>query len=211
MINPIKKIKKIILLIVFFFFILVTTFFLAKIYLFNSNKNEASLTIENEETLINEIKNTNKIIPLEVELSKTIKIDKSWGSLDIFKKYKKIKFFANCSYYIDLSNISKDNINMDYESNTLNITVPSPKVFTVDIIQDKTLYEESSNGLLRFGEILVTAEEFELIQSDVLKNFEETMMDNDLYNKAINNSKISLNNLLKQILGEDISININFK
>ncbi|MCF0148511.1 MAG: hypothetical protein HUJ77_08950 [Clostridium sp.] len=38
------------------------------------------LNIITEESLINEIRSTSKIIPLEIELYKFITIDKSWGN-----------------------------------------------------------------------------------------------------------------------------------
>ena len=61
-----------------------------------------NLKINSEESLIREIRNVNKIIPLEVELSQVITIDKSWGDFEIFQKFKRIKIFAKSSYSIDL-------------------------------------------------------------------------------------------------------------
>lgn len=47
--------------------------------LFNKN----TIKIVSEENLVEKIKNINKITPIEVELSKLVRIDKSWGELDI--------------------------------------------------------------------------------------------------------------------------------
>lgn len=202
----IRKIMKILLLILIF---IIITFFIIKFNMIKDSKEKKTLNITTEESLINEIKNTSKIIPLEVELSKTITIDKSWGNLEVFQKYKRIKFYANCSFYIDLSNLDKEDISLD--ENKLTITIPNPKIFNIDILREKTAYEDSTNGLLRFGEIMLTSEEFEEIQEEVYKSFEDILSEKDIYDKAISNSKISLTNLFRQIIGDDIIINILFK
>lgn len=205
------KIRKIIKLSCFILILLGSIILFIRLYFFNSSSNDTILNINTEESIIKEMKNTSKIIPLEVELSKIITIDKSWGDLEVFKKYKRIKFFANCSFYIDLSNLKEDDIIIDKNLKSLSATIPSPKIFSIDIIRDKTIYEDSSNGLLRFGEITLTSEEFELIQEDIHKSFESTLNEKEIYDKAISSSKISLTKLFSQIIGDDMSINIYFK
>ena len=203
-----KRIIKVTFLTLLFISIII---FIFKIKIINSSKQDEILSIAEEENLIKEIRGTSKIIPLEIELSKSITIDKSWGNLEIFQKYKRIKFFANCSFFIDLSNIKEEDIIVDKNNNVIDITIPNPQIFTIDIIPEKTVYEDSSNGLLRFGEIMLTSEEFESVQKNVYKSFEETLNQKDIYEKAIYSSKISLTNLLEKIIGNDININISFK
>ncbi|MCR1951976.1 DUF4230 domain-containing protein [Bacillus cereus] len=209
--NNFKKVLK-------FFLILSLTLLAWKFFLgYRAEANNLKhSTIDNikvisEESLVNEIKNVNKIIPLEVELSKTVTIDKSWGDLEILKKYKRIRFFANCSYSIDLSQITTDDIDIDDKNRELSLTLAKPEIFSININREKTEYEESSNGLLRFGEIKLTSEEFDLIQEEVHKGFEETMKSVEIYNKVISNTKVSLEKLLDQITEDKISINISFK
>ena len=206
-----KRLKRIIKVTFFTLLFLSIIIFIFKIKMINASKQDEILSITEEENLIKEIRSTSKIIPLEIELSKSITIDKSWGNLEIFQKYKRIKFFANCSFFIDLSNIKEEDIIVDKNNNVIDITIPNPQIFTIDIIREKTVYEDSSNGLLRFGEIMLTSEEFEAIQKNVYKSFEETLNQKDIYEKAIYSSKISLTNLLEKIIGNDININISFK
>ena len=206
-----KRLKRIIKVTFITLLFLSIIIFVFKINMINSSKQDEILSITEEENLIKEIRNTSKIIPLEIELSKSITIDKSWGNLEIFQKYKRIKFFANCSFFVDLSNIKEEDIIVDKNKNIIDITIPNPQIFTIDIIREKTIYEDSSNGLLRFGEIMLTSEEFEAVQKNVYKSFEETLNQKDIYEKAIYSSKISLTNLLEKIIGNDININISFK
>ena len=75
--------------------------------------NIQSNNILTEDTIINKIKDVNKLIPLEIELSQTLTVDNTYFNLDIFKKSKKITFFANCSYSIDFSSLSNNNIKIN--------------------------------------------------------------------------------------------------
>ncbi|CDG03084.1 DUF4230 domain-containing protein [Clostridium chauvoei] len=174
----------------------------------NENKNVKFLT---EESLVKEIRDVNKIIPLEIELSETIVVDKSWGDFEVFKKIKRIKFFANCSYAVDLSAIENKDITINKFKNEITLSLPKPKVFSVDIDEDKTIYEESSNGLLRFGDIKLTSEEFGVIQMEVAKTFESKMNDPEIYNKAVSNTTIVLEKVLNQIANNEMKVTINFK
>ena len=110
-----------------------------------------------------------------------------------------------------MSQITTDDINIDNKNKELNIILTKPEIFSININREKTEYEESSNGLLRFGEIKLTSEEFDLIQEEVNKGFEETMKSDEIYNKVISNTKISLEKLLDQITEDKMNINISFK
>ena len=125
--KTLKRIKTILKLSLLLMIILITMLFIIKFNTIKAQKENNPLNITTEESLINEIKNTSKIIPLEVELSKLITVDKSWGELEVFEKYKRIKFYANCSFYIDLSNLHEEDIILD--ENNLTITIPNYRYF----------------------------------------------------------------------------------
>lgn len=214
-INFFKKLKlllKYILIIAIIIFIFIVTLNIYKNHTIPSTDlSKDTINIISQENLIKEFKNVNKIIPLEVELSKTIIIDKSFSSLDIFEKYKEIQFFANCSYYIDLYNLSDDDIILDNSLNTIELKIPYPKIYTINLLNDKTIYKPSKNGLLRFGEIKLTQEEFDIIQKEVYSSFEDSLNSEDLYNEAIENSKKSLTYLLNKLTAKNLTVKIIFK
>lgn len=214
-INFFKKLKllfKYILIVLIISFLIIFTSILYKKYTFShSTISIDSINIISKENLIKEFKNVNKIIPLEIELSKTIIVDKSFSSLDVFKKFKEIQFFANCSYYIDLSSLETDDINLDDSLNTIELKVPYPKIYTISLLNDKTIYKPSENGLLRFGEIKLTQEEFNIIQKELYSSFEETLNSEELYNEALESSKKSLLYLLNKLINKNLTIKIIFK
>lgn len=52
--------------------------------------NIQSNNILTEDTIINKIKDVNKLIPLEIELSQTLTVDNTYFNLDIFKNQRKL-------------------------------------------------------------------------------------------------------------------------
>lgn len=170
-----------------------------------------SVKFISEESLINEIRNVNKIIPLEVEFSESIVIDESWGTFSAFKKFKKIKFFANCSYSVDLLNISEDDIRINKLKNEVELSLNPPEVFSIDLDEDKTTYEEVNNGIFRFGDVNLTSEEYGIIEKEVSKSFERKMADPEIYDKAVANTTSALETLLNQLTNSTLSVKVTFK
>ena len=82
-------------------FLIIFIIFLSLILLYTKSPNKLKNLLPNalniksseiltEDTLINEIKDVNKLIPLEIELSETLTVGNTYFNLDIFKKSKKI-------------------------------------------------------------------------------------------------------------------------
>lgn len=164
-----------------------------------------------EESLIKRINNVNKLITLELELSQVVTVDQSYGSLDMLKKYKRIKFYSDCSYYIDLSQITKDDLFYNEDLNTLNLTIPNPKIYNVSINKENFKEEKSVNGFLRFGEIKLTTEEFKNLELKVIEDLEKKLNDKPLLDEAKVKTKVSIENLMKDFLSKDVTLNISFE
>lgn len=164
-----------------------------------------------EESVVNKIRNTQKILPLETELSEDILIDNSWGDSEIFKKLKKIQYIGTASYSLDLSNFDKSNVNMDKQNNKVSLTLEKPKINSIHLVNDKTLYETTSNGSLRFGEIKLSPEELNNIEAEVLKRMEEKINDISFVTLAEKNSKTILENIIHSLTENDMNVEVTFK
>lgn len=170
-----------------------------------------SVKFISEESLVNEIKKSNKIIPLEAQISESVIIDESFGNLDIFKKYKKIIFVANCSYSVDLSNLESSNLQINTTNNIIYLTLPKPTIYSIDIDEDKTVYEEPTLGLLRFGDIKLSSEEYGVIQKQLTETYTKRLQEAELYSKAEVNSKEALTTLVKNLTNNSTKVEITFK
>ena len=85
-----------------------------------------------------------------------------------------------------------------------------PTIYSINIEDDKTVYEETVTGLLRFGDLNITSEEYGIIEREIKNSIANNMKENELYEKSCHNSKNSVSNLLMQILGSDITVNVQF-
>lgn len=205
-----------------FFILLIIILFIVSINLykvFNSytdiNNNIKKSIIETEfitkENIINNLKNANKLITLEVELSQTIKVDKSFGSSELFSKYQYIKFFADCSYYVDISKITTDDIVIDNTNNKLTLVVPNPEIYLININKDKTSFSEAVNGLFRFGEVNLSFDEIKSLEENVYKSFENIISSDDIYSEALSSSNLALKDFLSNMTKSDTEILLYFK
>ncbi|MDU2291488.1 DUF4230 domain-containing protein [Clostridium disporicum] len=172
---------------------------------FHSYKIESS-NILSDDILINEIRNVNKLIPLEVELSETLTIDNTYFNLDIFKKSKKATFFANCSYSIDFSNLSKSNFEINNSTKEIYITIPQIDIFSIDIDESKTIYSDTELGFLRFGDLKFSSEELNSIYENLNSLFTAKMKTSKFYDQAITNTEKSLKDLLFNLTGENYNV-----
>lgn len=153
-----------------------------------------------QESIIDKIHETQKIIPLETDLEERILIDDSWGEWEVFKKVKGIVFYGKGSYSIDFASIDKNNIVINNSSNIINITLPKPQIEDIALYEDKTLYETTTNGLLRFGEIKLSPEENSTICKEVKDKMKEKMLEDDLYAMAESKSQEAIKNILSPLL-----------
>lgn len=170
--------------------------------------NIESSKILTDDTLINEIKDVNKLIPLEIELSETLTVDNTYFDLDIFKKSKKITFFANCSYSIDFSTISNNSIKIDNSNKAIYITIPKIDIFSIDIDENKTIYGDTEVGFLRFGDLKLSSEEINQIYINANDMFNKKMTNPDFYTQTLKNAETSLENLLFNLTEENYDITL---
>lgn len=205
----IKLIKSITVLLIL---ILVITFGYFKIFKKSSktyivpNAANSNLKIASEETIINKIHEVNKLIPLQLDLKENMIIDNSWGEFDLFKKIQRIHYFGVGSYSIDLSNLSKDDVSVNKVTGTVTITIPKPEVDSISIDRDKTTYETTDNGLLRFGDIKLKADEYNFIEKEVMVKMKDKLKEEDVFNQAVDNAKNNLKNLLQSVSSDPSKI-----
>lgn len=159
-----------------------------------------------KETLVNEIKQKQKLITTEVSLSEKITIDNSWGSLAIFKKIQNINFVGTGTYSLDLSSLNSNNVSI--QSNTISIKVPKPSVEMVKIDPNKTQFEPTENGLFRFGDIKLSTEDHETLTRDVEDRMKDKMLESKYYNTALENSEKTVTNLITTLNGTSTSYNV---
>ena len=126
----------------------------------------------------------------------------------LFKKSKKITFFANCSYSIDFSSLSNNNIKINNSTKDIKITVPKIDIFSIDIDENKTIYGDTEVGFFRFGDLKLSSEEINELYSSANDMFRKQMNNQNFFNQTLQNSQKSLEALLFNLTGEHYNITL---
>lgn len=171
-----------------------------------AKSSDSSKKFITKETLVNEIKQKQKLITTEVSLTEKITIDNSWGSLVIFKKIQNINFVGTGIYSLDLSKLNSKNVSI--QGNTISIILPKPSVEMVKIDENKTQFQPTENGLFRFGDIKLSTEDHTTLVSDVEDRMKDKMLESKYYNTALNNSEKTITNLISTINSTSSACNV---
>lgn len=177
--------------------------------------NKSALKFQLQESIVNGMSKKMEFIPLEVDLTEKIIIDESWGQLAVFKKLQNIEYFGKGIYAIDLSTITKDSVIVDTTNNAITLYISKPFVKTCSLQEEKTLFQSTEKGLLRFGEITLTSQEQMAINKEVNERMMERMKDKELNSKAMESSKIMIRDFIlslsEALIPQPYEIIIEFK
>lgn len=168
-----------------------------------ADANDASKKFMTKDAVVKKIKQKQKLITTEVEMNEKVTIDNSWGDISVFKKLQNISFTGKGVYVVDLSLLKSSNISIDSNNNVITVKIPKPKVELVTIDESKTVYETPEKGLLRFGDIKLTAQEHEVMIENVKKTMSEKMNEEKYSKEALTNSQKSMEHILKSILNNN--------
>ena len=170
-----------------------------------------STEIITDESLINEVRNVNKMIPLEIDLSQSLTIEENFANISAFRKSKKITFYATCSYTLDFSTITNNDITIDDTSNKIYIKITKPDNFNIYIDESKTKYYEPELGFLRFSDIQLTSEDYGEIYEKLNECFSSKMKDKSLYDQCLSNAENNIENILLNLTQKSYNVTITFK
>lgn len=162
-----------------------------------------------KDVLVNKIHQKQELIILEAELSEDIAIDDSWGNWSMFKKITHVNFAGKGTYFLDLSLLDSNNIEIKEKSKTIHVIVPEPSVKSIEIDNDKTTYSSTEKGLLRFGEIKLTPAENQMLIEKVKSKMMTKMTDPELHSQAISSTEKAVKELISIIIQNEVKNNYN--
>ena len=167
------------------------------------------------EVLLTDVRQTRELITMEVDLKETLEWDASWWDTDLFKKSQRITFFGTGLYTTDLSLLDEGDIILDEENNRILIQMNKPSVKQLALNEEKTEFESTERGILRFGEIKVTPEEGEILRKLAKDKMNEELVSEKNIRKANDYTKEVVIDMVSQFLkatqDEDYKIEIIWK
>lgn len=177
-----------------------------------SSDTDSSVNILNEDVIVSKIQSTKKLISLETDLKQSITLDQSFGNISPLKKVQKIDFYGKGNYVINLESFNKSDVSLNLKSNQLIVTIPKPVINDVFIDKEKTVYYTTDNGLLRFGDITLSASDYSYIEKKVEEKMKSELSTTKLYEKAEYSSKEQVRNLIEALYNDkNIDIKVELK
>lgn len=138
-----------------------------------------------KQVLANELSKNYILFSIVVDLQSTITLDQSWGSSEMFKKSQEIHFFGKGSYDTGVKNISSDYFKIDPINRQITLTLKNPVPSLVEIDEQNTTTTPANTGLLRFGDIKLTANERQKLTQKMIDQMDQIMTDENLYRQRL--------------------------
>ena len=167
------------------------------------NINNVSKKFSLEEALVNEIRQKQDLITLEVDMTEKVILDNSWGDLSIFKKVQTVNFFGKGIYTVDLSKLQSEKVSVENKSNKITVKVSGPTIKAIDLDNQKTTYQDPDNGFFRFGEIKLTPAESDTMQATVKEKMVKKLSEDEYTEKAKKSTEEIITKLVQNIMNSE--------
>jgi hypothetical protein len=165
------------------------------------------------ETIIKGVAAENKIISTSVNLSCEIKIEEAYFDLNIFRKSQVLWFHGTALYTISLENLSEQDIYIG--ESFIKVYIEKPELYALNLNAEKTIAERVQRGILRFGNIEITPEDYKTMQVLAISQMNEQLGGEDIKLITRENAKKAADDFFQSVLSllteEDMTVEINFK
>lgn len=141
---------------------------------------------------------------------------KQTGVFDIkaLNKSQKIKYKGTGRFYIDMSEMSRDDVVVDNENKVVTITIPHSKMLPIDIDPNRFESEDAKKGLLAFGDLKFTPKEYNDLQTEVKAQIEKKVDTKENRVKADENAMeemVKIYEPIVQALDSEYTVSIQFR
>ena len=124
--------------------------------------------------------------------------------LPVFKQTKAMIFHGEGTFFVDLATLSNDDFIIDNQEKTITIYIPKPQ-FEVNLIPDETEFFDSSNGILRFGEMQITPEIMTELQTEGITQLTELLdKDSNTWETAERFARLSVKEIYEPLVKAQI-------
>ena len=127
-------------------------------------------------------------------------IDTGLGNLKVFTKSQLLTYKGTVTYTVDLGELEKDDITLDEESMTVHVKIPHAVQGEININENEIEVGDVDRGLLGIGEISMTPEENQKVQSEARNKMQETLDEEDVISEADRFAKMSVWEIYQPII-----------
>ena len=136
----------------------------------------SDVKVDFSEVILGQQQETRKLIVSTHEATVSTQLaDSLINSLDFdfLTKTQKVSYFGTGYFVVDLDNLTAANIIQDAENKTVTIRIGHAYLEVVDIDPEKVIVDEVKQGLLAWGKIKLTMNEYNEIEKELINRMEE--------------------------------------
>ena len=134
-----------------------------------------------------------KLEVMQQEVSDVVTlIDTGLGNLKIFSKSQLLTYHGTAVYTVDLSAITKDDVELDEEGKKVTVYIPHSRLEPINIQSDDIEYGEVKKGTLAFGKIKTTPEQMAKIQTKAQGMMEKKLEEDKVIDTADRFAKLAV-------------------
>lgn len=140
------------------------------IYLENSG-----VEVDFAEVLLSNQEETRKLIVSTQEATVSTELsDKLFQKLDFdfLKKTQKVSYTGTGYFVVDLDNLTNENIVQDKENKVITIKIGHAYLQAIEIDPDKIIVDEVKKGLLAWGDLELTVNDYNVIEKELRSRLE---------------------------------------
>ena len=139
------------------------------------------------DTIVKEAEAHSELVVMEQPLEVSTTVTKAGlGNLEIFSKTKTMTYFGRGVFTVDLNRVTREKVITDNEEKTVTIRIPKPKLQYINLDLEKTVFEDTEKGFLAFGDLALTMEQQQEIQTSIEAKMREMLKEEDVEAQAVN-------------------------
>lgn len=127
-------------------------------------------------------------------------VDTGLGNLKVFTKTQLLTYKGTVTYTVDLGELEKNDITLDEEAMTVHVKIPHAVQGEININENEIEVGDVDRGLLGIGEISMTPEENQKVQSEARNKMQETLDEEDVISEADRFAKMSVWEIYQPII-----------
>jgi len=137
---------------------------------------DSGVRVSFSDVILTQPQETRKLVVFEQTGTVSYKIeDRMFDFLDWepSKKYQSVQYEGKGSFVVNLDKLGRSNIMDDQDNKVLTIKIPHPKLDTIEIDPNKVKIDTQKNGFLALGDIKLTLQDYNKIESELTKRLKE--------------------------------------
>lgn len=140
--------------------------------------------IDFQNAVLGQTREKSELVVMEQDVQVDSQISQALANISLFEKTKTVHSFGTGVYTVDLSKLNAEAVEVDLANKSVTVTIPRAKLAYINIDPEKTTFEDTERAFLAFGDIELTSEQHNLLETSVKETMESHLNTKALFDNA---------------------------